>query len=135
MSMTPEQVLAQLQQTVAILQGQMITLSTNLDESRAEVVVLREQSRVAYDKQTARMDSNGRNHRNRLVDSKSAKPDIFVNDRNKFKHWSRRTKAYCNGLTPGMRKAMVTCEQAKEPIDEKFLDENLDLDDIAEIDS
>ena len=132
-----EQQLADLQELVNVLQQQIVTLGTGLDSSRLEVETLRSQSKTAFDRfeQTEkRIDNSGRNHRNKLVDAKGARPEVYNNDRTKFKQWARRVKAYCNGLTPGMRKVMAQAEQHDYVLTEQYIDD-MDIDDAQELDS
>ena len=61
----------------------------------------------------------------RLIDQKSAFPDIFRDEKPKFKSWANRVIAYCDGMYPGMRKIFKWVVEQDEELTEDDI-ESLD---------
>ena len=110
--MSPEQ----LASTMMLMNQQLQTLATQLEDSKGEVARLREQSEAAHAQWRAgeHHGSGGGDRRGRpmrLFDQKSSYPEVFKNERPKFRSWARRVMVYCNGMHPGFRKVMKWCQE------------------------
>ena len=118
--------LEQLQQTVMLMDGQLRTQAAVIDEAKADIAKLREQSKAAHDQwlNESSGGSGGRRdkHPMRLMDQKASYPEVFRNERSKFRWWSRRVMAYCNGTYPGFRKVMKWCSEQEEQLEDETID-------------
>ena len=110
----------QLHVMVNTMNEQIKRLNQLLEESRNETINVRmmaEQTREAL-----RMSGppGGGSDRKmniiRLIDQKSAFPEIFRDDKALFSGWTNRVIAFCDGMYPGMRKLMKWVVEQKDPL-------------------
>ena len=103
----------QLTQMVETMNAQMIALNQMLEASQAEIIRVKqvaEQTREAVRMgqpggQGGGGDRGGHHKQVRLIDHKSVYPDIFEDDRTKFRRWANRVTAFCNGMHPDIARS------------------------------
>ena len=111
----------QLQQTMMLMNTQIQALSGQLEESKAEIEKLREQSETAWQQQGTRGGGRDNPRPMRLMDMK-------------FRPWAKRVMAFCDGQYPGFRKVMKWCQEQDKPITEALVD-TIQWDPVSEANS
>ena len=110
--------ITELQNIVQLLRNQVQELTRKSDQGTADIQQLRDDaSQAAWRREGS--DQGGRHHQPiRLLDPKSAKPEVFEGDRRKVRGWGKRVMAYANAIAPGFRKALKWAMIQKEAITE-----------------
>ena len=129
----------QLQQMVGTMNEQIARLNQALEESAAEIVrvkMMTEQTREAVRMGGQHGGGGGGSTQSRpirLIDHKMGYPEIFKDDKTKFRRWANRVMAYCNGMHPGYRKVLKWCQDQDSPLDQSDI-ESIEWDPAVEAD-
>ena len=99
-----------------------LRMAENLDKLRLETDgALREANSKIAELQQKHF-AGGRDERVDLIDIKSMDPGSFSGlEKESWRQWAKRVKAYCNARTPGFRKALDWAEAETEVIDSDSL--------------